>query len=114
MNNPYASPTELTPHAEQPIVVLPENIPTEHTFFLNGKFDGYKGDWHLALTDDAAYLYANPSKCYMVPRNEAWDRLHIFMGNITIQVAGQSEAFQIVRKVNSEFFKKLPISIYKI
>tara|TARA_B100000700_G_scaffold294744_1_gene357021 strand:- start:454 stop:1305 length:852 start_codon:yes stop_codon:yes gene_type:complete len=106
MNNPHTLPKDLSTQAEQPTIVLPESIPAEHTFILKGKFDGYEGDWHLALTDDAAYLYANPSKCYMVPRNEAWDRLHIFMGNITIQVAGQSEAFQIVRKVNSEFFKK--------
>ena len=94
MNNPYASPTELTPQAEQPIVVLPDNIPTEHTFFLKGKFDGYKGDWHLALTDDAAYLYANPSKCYMIPRDKAWGKVGMMGTFVTFTVNGQSASLE--------------------
>lgn len=101
-----ATSTEATSQPEQPTVVLPENIPSEHTFVLKGKFNGYEGEWHLALTDDASYLYANSSTCYVIPRDEAWDRLFGFMGNITIKVAGQSEMFQIVKRVDAEIFKK--------
>ena len=84
MNNPYASPTELNSQVEHLTVALPEDIPAEHTFLLKGRFDGYKGDWHLALTDDAAYLYANPSKCYMIPRDKAWGKVSRDLLTITL------------------------------
>ena len=38
-----ATSTEATSQPEQPTVVLPENIPSEHTFVLKGKFNGYEG-----------------------------------------------------------------------
>ena len=94
MNNPYATPTVGTSQAEQPTVVLPESIPAEHTFLLKGKFDGYKGDWHLALTDDAAYLYANPSKVYTIPRTEAWGQVGKLGTLLTFTVNGQSGSFE--------------------
>ena len=94
MNNPYASPTELKSQTENLTVALPEDIPAEHTFFLKGRFDGYEGDWHLALTDDAAYLYANPSKCYMIPRDKAWGKIGKLGPLITFEVNGESGSFE--------------------
>jgi len=93
MNNPYTTPTELTSQTEQPTVVLPKNIPTEHTFLLKGKFDGYKGDWHLALTDDAAYLYVNPSKCFTIARDGAWGKIMRSGAIVTLTVNGKSHTF---------------------
>ena len=46
-----ATSTEATSQPEQPTVVLPENIPSEHTFVLKGKFNGYEGEWHLAYKE---------------------------------------------------------------
>jgi len=94
MNNPYTPPQDHSKQADQPTTVLPESIPAEHTFLLKGKFDGYKGDWHLALTDDAAYLYANHSKCYMIPRAEAWGKVGKLGTLLTFTVNGQSVSFE--------------------
>ena len=96
MNNPYASPNEGTSKAEQPKVALPENIPAEHIFLLKGKFDGYKGEWHLALTDDAAYLYVDPSKCFMISRGGAWGKVSRDLLTITLTANGETKAFSFV------------------
>jgi len=101
MNNPYATPTVGTSQAEQPTVVLPENIPAEHTFLLKGKFDGFKGDWHLALTDDAAYLYANPSKCFMISRGGAWGKVSRDLLTITLTANGETQGFSFVDTASS-------------
>jgi len=93
MNNPYATPIELTSQTEQPTVVLPENIPTEHTFLLKGRFDGYKKDKYLALTDDAAYLYVNPSNCFRFARDGAWGKIVRVGASVTLTPNGKSHTF---------------------
>ena len=101
MNNPYTPPQDLSKQAERPTVVLPENIQAEHTFLLKGKFDGYKGDWHLALTDDAAYLYANPSKCFTISRDGAWGKVSRDLTGISLTANGTTNAFTFAESATS-------------
>ena len=101
MNNPYTPPQDLSNQVEQPTVVLPENIQAEHTFLLKGKFDGYKGDWHLALTDDAAYLYANPSKCFTISRDGAWGKVSRDLTGISLTANGTTNAFTFAESATS-------------